>query len=115
MDEKEYSISQPAEAEQTVRNAGLSSRNRNLFVIVGMVVLVGAVALFMWPSHESATKGEKRGAAEGNEAREHYSEGGNEVELSPATLAAAGIEIVSVTERPAIARLRVTGAVEANQ
>jgi len=115
MDEKEYSISQPAEAEQTLRNAGLSSRNRNLFVIVGMVVLVGVVALFMWPSHESATKREKRGAAEGNEAREHYSEGGNEVELSPATLAAAGIEIVSVTERPAIARLRVTGAVEANQ
>ena len=115
MDKKEYSISQPAEAEQSVRNAGLSSRNRNLLVIVGTAVLVGAVALFMWPSRESANKGEKRAAAEGKEAGEHDSEGGSEVELSPTALTAAGIEIVSVTEQPAIALLRVTGAVEANQ
>ncbi len=115
MDEKEYSISQPAEAEQSVSSAGLSARNRNLLVIVGTVVLVGAVALLMWPSHESANKGEKRAAAEGKEAGEHDSEGGSEVELSPTALAAAGIEIVDVTERPAVVLLRVTGAVEPNQ
>lgn len=49
---------------------------------------------------------EKSGAHSGEE---------NEVQLSPEALKAAGIETVSVVERPASARLRVTGSVETNQ
>jgi membrane fusion protein, heavy metal efflux system len=40
---------------------------------------------------------------------------GNEVELSGESLEAAKIEYTTVTERPAVALLRVTGTVEANQ
>ena len=38
-----------------------------------------------------------------------------EVKLSPEALAAAGIEIEGVTQRPAVALIKVTGTVETNQ
>jgi cobalt-zinc-cadmium efflux system membrane fusion protein len=68
--------------------------------------------MFLWPRHESANK--KGNGVEGK-ASEEDTNVGNEVVLSAATLTAAGIEIVGVTERPAVALLRVTGAVEPNQ
>ena len=106
-DEKDYSISEPTEGE---RNTRISARNRKLFIIIGTAVLVGVLALFLWPRHESANK-------KGNVATEakDADETGNEVVLSPTALTAAGIELVGVTERPAVALMRVTGAVEPNQ
>lgn len=113
IDEKDYSIGERADGEPNVRKTLPSSRNRNLLIIVGATVLLVVIALFLWPRHESANK-KGNVAAESKEAEED-AKAGNEVVLSPATLAAAGIEIVGVTERPAVALLRVTGAVEPNQ
>ncbi|MBC7909959.1 MAG: efflux RND transporter periplasmic adaptor subunit [Pyrinomonadaceae bacterium] len=48
----------------------------------------------------------------GEQKDEH---GDSEVKLSPEALAAAGIEIEGITQRPAVALLKVTGTVEANQ
>lgn len=87
----------------------LSPRNRNALIFVGAVSLVVALALILWPR---GYKAKVQSTAES----EHSDEAGEgEVSLSAEALAAAGIEVVSVTERPAIALLRVTGAVEANQ
>ncbi len=101
------------DGEPNVRKTFLSSRNRNLLIILGTTVLLVVMALFLWPRHESANKNGNV-AAESKEAEED-AKAGNEVVLSPTTLAAAGIETVGVTERPAVALLRVTGAVEPNQ
>jgi cobalt-zinc-cadmium efflux system membrane fusion protein len=113
-DEKDDSIRERVDSARNVLNRRVSSRNRNLLIIVGTAVLLGVLALFLWPRHESASKRQGNAVAENNNAEED-AKAGNEVVLSPTTLAAAGIEIVSVTERPAVALLRVTGAVEANQ
>ncbi len=113
IDEKDYSTGEHADGEPNVRKTLLSSRNRNLLIIVGATVLLVVIALFLWPRHESANK-KGNAAAESKEAEED-AKAGNEVVLSPATLTAAGIEIVGVTERPAVDLLRVTGAVEPNQ
>lgn len=86
----------------------LSPRTRNALILVGALLLVVVVALILWPRGDAKVQS--------NAESEHGDEGGEgEVSLSAQALAAAGIEIVSVTERPAIALLRVTGAVEANQ
>ncbi|MEK6288679.1 MAG: efflux RND transporter periplasmic adaptor subunit [Acidobacteriota bacterium] len=114
-DEKDYSISEPADGERNIRNARISARNRNLLIIIGTAVLAGVIALFMWPRHESADKNRKDASTESKQADAHEEDADSEVELSPAAFAAAGIEIVEVSERTAVALLRVTGAVEANQ
>lgn len=93
-----------------------SIRNRNL-VIVAAVGLVAIVAiLIVWSrsgtgagTSVAVTTTEEHGAGE-----EHEGEGA-EVKLSPEAIAAAGIEIEGVTQRPAVALLRVTGTVETNQ
>jgi cobalt-zinc-cadmium efflux system membrane fusion protein len=115
IEEKDYSVSEPASDDRNIRNPRIFARNRNLLIIIGMAVLVSVIALLLWPRHESADKNRKDASTEFKQADEHEEEAGSVVELSPAAFAAAGIEIVELTERPAIALLRVTGAVEPNQ
>jgi cobalt-zinc-cadmium efflux system membrane fusion protein len=87
----------------------LSTRNRNWLIVVGALSLVIVLALILWPRGE-------RTALQSNAESEHADEANEgEVSLTAEALAAAGIEIASVTQQPAIALLRVTGAVEANQ
>jgi membrane fusion protein, heavy metal efflux system len=87
----------------------LSPRNRNALILVVALSLVAVLALILWPRGDTAK-------VQSNVESEHSDKAAEgEVSLSAEALAAAGIEIVSVTERPAIALLRVTGAVEANQ
>lgn len=112
IDEKDYSTGEHADGEPNVRKTLISSRNRKLLIVVVTAVLLVVIAMFLWPRHESANK--KGNSVEGKTSEEDTN-AGNEVVLSPATLTAAGIEIVGVTERPAVALLRVTGAVEPNQ
>lgn len=93
----------------TVELRGFAERNRNA-IIIAAVVAVAALVLFLWlrsPKHEKASAEAKQG-----EKRETID---NEVTLTPEAIAAAGVEIVSVTQRPAIALMKVTGTVEANQ
>ena len=88
-----------------------NTRNRNVFIvaIVAVFAMVIVVALVMW------SRGRSTGEAVKVEATAHEDEHGQEVILSPEALEAAGIEIEGVTQRPAVALLRVTGTVEINQ
>lgn len=92
-----------------------SPRNRNL-IVIGAVALVALASIFFLLSRrqsasrtdatsaEAATVGEKKDAVGDR----------SEIKLSPQALAAAGIQIEGVTQRPAVALLRTTGTVEAN-
>jgi len=80
-------------------------------VIIGLIVIIGFA--WMWNkksdtsvSVETSEKKEEDGHSE--------NETGKEVKLDPESLTSAGIETEGVTQRPAIARLYVTGAVELN-
>jgi membrane fusion protein, heavy metal efflux system len=91
------------------------SPRRNVFIIVvvAIVALAAIVTLVLWsrsrqtkqqPGSDEAKQGETKDAGEPNE-----------VVISPEALKAAGIEVVGVTQRPAVALQTVTGAVETNQ
>src|SRR5262245_48284355 len=94
-------------------NRGRAPRfNRRLvFCVVAGLVLVIASALYFRLRNQE-TKPDEKAAVEAH-TDEHG--GGGEVELTGEALEAARIEYAGVTERPAVALLRVTGAVEANQ
>jgi membrane fusion protein, heavy metal efflux system len=77
-------------------------------VIVGIIAIVGLIWIV---SKRSASSAETETAKTEETAK---SETGREVKLEPEALAAAGIVIESVTQRPAIAKLYVTGSVELN-
>lgn len=80
-------------------------------VVVGLIALIGIV----WIVSRGATGDEKPTAEEHKEEAGHSDdEKGKEVKLDPETLESAGIVTEAVTQRPAIARLVVTGAVELN-
>ncbi|HKO42386.1 MAG TPA: efflux RND transporter periplasmic adaptor subunit [Pyrinomonadaceae bacterium] len=92
-----------------------SPRNRNLVIVALVVVfaIVAVVAMVFWARGDSpkATEVKVNTETAGQES-EHADE---EVVLSTETLAAAGIEIEGVTQRPAVALIKVTGTVETNQ
>lgn len=100
----------------------LSKRN---FVTVLIIALVASVAfaLVVWRRDAAPATGEAATDEAATEAREGHgawhadkggAEEGAEVRLEPEALASAGLEYEGVTERPAVGRLRVTGAVEVN-
>lgn len=79
--------------------------------VVGLIAVIGVVWVATRTSPTGATietteKKDEPGRQEGEEGRE--------VRLDPESLRSAGIEIEGVTQRPAIAKLYVTGAVELN-
>jgi cobalt-zinc-cadmium efflux system membrane fusion protein len=114
IDEKSNSAHTDSRVESPVPPTA-SLRRRKLLIIVGTLILAVILALIFWPRHESANRKQANASAEKEQAGEHEEGAGKEVELSPEVLAAAKIETVEVTERPAVALLRVTGAVEPNQ
>ncbi len=77
-------------------------------VIVGIIAIVGLIWIV---SKRSASTAENETSKTEESSK---SEIGREVKLEPEALAAAGIVIESVTQRPAIAKLFVTGSVELN-
>jgi membrane fusion protein, heavy metal efflux system len=81
-------------------------------VIVGLVAIIG----FAWIATKDSSTAVKVGAGAEEKKEEGHEEGeeGEEVKLDPESVAAAGIETETVTQRPAIAKLYVTGAVELN-
>jgi cobalt-zinc-cadmium efflux system membrane fusion protein len=89
-----------------------NSRRRIHAIVAAAIISVFALALILWSSGNKPDKSRSPGQDEGDRAEQTE---GEEVELSPEALEAAGIEIVSVSERPAVALLRVSGAVGANQ
>ena len=127
-----------ADAQQTViaRDDAVgrsikSTQNRWLswLAVLVTILLIGGAGMWWINSRQSAASNPE--SAEGKEHAEHakkevghneetgeHAEGGEEhgeeVELEPATLAAAGIELEGVTSRPAVARLLTTGTIENN-
>lgn len=100
-----------------------ASRPKKMFAWIMTAVILGLIGIvgFAWIATKKSATTVNVEAGEKKEAGEHAEEGGHkegeegeEVKLEPETLAAAGIESETVTQRPAIALLRVTGAVELN-
>src|SRR5215204_2779732 len=81
---------------------------QKMFAWVLTAVIVGLIGIVSKRSVSSA----EAETAQTEESTK--SETGREVKLEPEALAAAGIVIESVTQRPAIAKLYVTGSVELN-
>ena len=109
--------------EERVR-AAPRPRNRSVAVIatVAIVAVFALVALLLWWGGRTPASAEVKASTEAGKAAggEEHGEGGEhgegeEVMLTPEAREAAGIEIEGVTERPAVALLRVTGTVETNQ
>lgn len=100
------------------------SPNRRTTWIVAAVGLVAVAALFLlWSRRDSTADSTKvaanaeaveHAAGEASGGGKHGAEEGAEVRLEPEALASAGFEYEGVTQRPAVALLRVTGTVEAN-
>lgn len=85
-------------------------RQRQLLIVGGVafVALVAVVALAIWLRSGSANQATEKVKAEAAEVTP------GEVKLSTEALKSAGIEIEGVTQRPAVALLKVTGTVETN-
>ncbi|HKQ78632.1 MAG TPA: efflux RND transporter periplasmic adaptor subunit [Blastocatellia bacterium] len=86
--------------------------NRRLaWFVAAALTLAIASGLYFRLSGQDAKPNEKAAVEEHSDEK---GEGG-EVELSPEAMESAKIEYATATERPAVALLRVTGTVEANQ
>ncbi|MGB7923368.1 MAG: efflux RND transporter periplasmic adaptor subunit [Pyrinomonadaceae bacterium] len=103
---------------ETVSTTPVSPSRARHLVIVGVVAVVALVAILalVWARRGSNTeKTTVEVNTEAGQADEHSAGEGQEVKLSPEALAAAGVEIEGVTQRPAVALLKATGTVEVNQ
>jgi cobalt-zinc-cadmium efflux system membrane fusion protein len=93
-----------------------SSKPKKMFAWILTAVIIGLIGIigFAWmASKKSATTvNVETEAAKTEEHKE--GETGKEVKLEPETLASANLAMETVTQRPAIAKLYVTGAVELN-
>jgi cobalt-zinc-cadmium efflux system membrane fusion protein len=92
----------------------VKSTRRNL-VIVGLVALIALLIIFWVYRSRSRNAVSDAGGKTTEAASGTAPETPSEVVLPTEALAAAGIEIAGVTQRPAVALLTVTGSVEANQ
>lgn len=79
---------------------------------VAIIALVGIIGIAWIAAKKSATKVEVETGETGGKKEE--GETGRQVKLEPELLASANIETEGVTQRPAIAKLYVTGTVELN-
>lgn len=90
-------------------------RNKNKLIIGATIAIVTLLALlvgtWLWSRSKNTKPASDKAAAE---EKEHLGEEGKEVKLSPEALEAAKMEIEGVTQRPAVALLKVTGTVETN-
>lgn len=82
-------------------------RNRKAVALTAAIaaVLIALVLIFRKPESSSA----------GEATEEHHQEEANVVELTPAALQAAGIQIVETQQRPTALQVKATGTIEADQ
>jgi cobalt-zinc-cadmium efflux system membrane fusion protein len=99
---------------ETVQARRPSRRNLVIIASVALFAMFAILVLAMWwrSGRESTEVNVKSGAADAQKDDGQAATG--EVKLSTEARAAAGIEIEGVTQRPAVAMLRVTGTVETN-
>lgn len=86
-------------------------RNTVIIALAALVALLAVYAIFLRTRDPQPTVVSSDTAKEA----EHGPGEAEEVKLSPEALASAGIEIEGVTQRPAVALVKVTGTVETNQ
>jgi cobalt-zinc-cadmium efflux system membrane fusion protein len=119
-DEKELArLENSAGQSREIENADDTNAKKKNFIpwviaisILGIVVLI--TALWMLNKRSGGAE-EGQAQPEAVKTEEHgENETGEEVKLEPELLESAGIEIEGVTQRPAIAKLYVTGTVELN-
>jgi cobalt-zinc-cadmium efflux system membrane fusion protein len=93
------------------------SRQRNVVIIasVAVVAILAIFVLILWSYRRDTKQSANAGAEVTKEVETKEAGESKEVVLSPEALKTAGIEIAGVTQRPAVALLTVTGAVETNQ
>jgi cobalt-zinc-cadmium efflux system membrane fusion protein len=98
----------------TVQSRRPSRRNLMIIALVALFVMFSIIVLAMWwrSGPDSTEVNVKAGASDAQKDEGQAASG--EVTLSPEARAAAGIETEGVTQRPAVALLRVTGTVETN-
>ncbi len=85
------------------------------WIVTGVIVALIAVVGLAWIlSNRSATAVNVEVGEKKEEPGHSENETGREVKLSPEMVESAGIETETVTQRPAISKLYVTGAVELN-
>lgn len=98
-----------AEAEAPKNNTLIA------WILTAAIVALIAVIGIVWIVSRNSSTGDKATAEEHKEEPGHSEdEKGKEVKLDAEMLESAGIETEAVTQRPAIAKLYVTGAVELN-
>lgn len=103
------------EAEETETETVADKKNNKLswVITLAIIAVVALVGLFWIAGKRSGqTQVKIENTKEEKPAEEH--EEGQEVKLDPETLASANIETEGVTQRPAVALLKTTGAVENN-
>lgn len=99
---------------ETVQSRRPSRRNLVIIASLALVAMFSIILLAMWwRSGPDSTEVKVRAGA-ANAQNDEGQVAPDEVKLSPEASAAAGIEIEGVTQRPAVALLRVTGTVETN-
>lgn len=111
--ESESSSSEPITegGEQSIASSPFQNPRKRQLLIVGAVALVALIVVVvfaLWLRRDSAKPPTEKANAE------KTADSPSEVKLSPEALKAAGIEIEGVTQRPAVALLKVTGTVETN-
>ena len=106
--------------EETEKDSG-STKPKKMFAWIltaAIIALVAIIGLAWMATRKSATtvnvETEKTGEKKEEEGGHSENEEGREVKLDSESLTSAGIETEGVTQRPAIALLRVPGAVELN-
>ncbi len=90
-----------------------SNRNVAIVALVAIFAIVSVVATVLWSRATSPQSTEVKVNTETPGQEDEHA--GQEVKLSPEALSAAGIEVEGVTQRPAVALIKVTGTVETNQ
>jgi cobalt-zinc-cadmium efflux system membrane fusion protein len=111
---------QTVETEIVETDTG-ASKPKKMFAWIMTAVVIGLVAIIglAWMATKKSATTVNVEAGESAEKKEEeggHKEGeeGEEVKLDPETVSSAGIQTEGVTQRPAIALLKVTGAVELN-
>ena len=116
--ETEETAARNTDTDSHLQNPAQSPKTKLAWIltaaIIGLIIIVGAV----WMTTKSSSTNVTVETAEKEEGKKEdghsENEEGEEVKLDPELLASAGIETEGVTQRPAIAKLFVTGTVELN-
>ena len=101
-----------AAAETVNSSSGSGSGSMRAWIITAIVLGLLAVVTAVWIWSKGSA--DETIAVDVKQSEHKEGETGKEVKLDPEMLAAAGIQTETVTQRPAVSKLFVTGAVELN-